>query len=225
VTGIAPIEGHALWADSYDARPNPLLALEARILTGLLGPVDSLRAVDVACGTGRWTERLAREGARVAGVDICRPMLARASSHARLSGRLALADACALPFPSGTADLTLCSFAIGYMADLGAAAAEMARITTAGGRLAISDFHPLAAAAGWTRSFRAAGRVYHIDHFVRSSRQLCHEIRAAGLDLELQVDAHFGEPERAIFLAAGMADRFAVTSSVPAVWISVWKRP
>jgi malonyl-CoA O-methyltransferase len=225
VTRVSPIEGHRLWAPCYDAGPNPLLALESRVLGPLLGPVDSLLAVDVACGTGRWSERLTRLGARVAGIDACEPMLALAAAKPALAGRLILADAGALPLRSRIAGLTICSFAIGYFADLARAFAELARITMPGGTVAISDFHPVAVAAGWTRSFRAAGTVYHIEHFTRSSEQLCREARAAGLQLEWQASQHFGEPERAIFRAAGKADLFDAVSAIPAVWIGIWKKP
>jgi malonyl-CoA O-methyltransferase len=218
------MEGHRLWAASYDAGPNPLLALESRALGVLLGPVDSLAVVDVACGTGRWAERLAQSGARVTGVDVCEPMLVRAAGKRALAGRVILADAGLLPLASEIADVTLCSFAAAYIADLRRAVSEMARITRPGGIVAISDFHPLAAAAGWTRSFRAGGRAYRMEHFARSAAQLRSLAAAAGLALELQMDAHFGEPERGIFIAAGKGAIFAALRETPAVWIGIWEK-
>jgi malonyl-CoA O-methyltransferase len=222
---VSPIEGHRLWAPSYDARPNPLLSLETRMLSGLLDSVASLRVIDVACGTGRWMDRLSRLRAQVFGIDACAQMIAEAARKPNLRGALLLADAGALPFGPETADITLCSFAIGYIADLTGALAEMARITKRSGAVVISDLHPSAAAAGWTRSFRSGNTVYRIEHFNRSSGRLCREARRAGLELELQAEGFFGEPERAAFLAAGKADIFAELSRVPAVWVGIWKRP
>jgi SAM-dependent methyltransferase len=42
--------------------------------------------LDVGCGVGRWSLRLARRGARVTGVDLSPTMLARARSRARAAG-------------------------------------------------------------------------------------------------------------------------------------------
>lgn len=225
MTRVSPLEGHGLWAPLYDTGPNPLLALEARVLAPLLGPVRALTVVDVACGTGRWAERLSGLGARVIGIDACRQMLGCAAGKPGLAGRLALADALALPLRSESADLAICSFALGYISDLDGAIAEMARVTKRGGSVVISDLHPLAAAAGWTRSFRADGGVYEIAHFTRTAQQLRAGMLLAGLELELQIDQRFEDPERPIFLAAGKGAVFAEISSLPAVWIGIWKKP
>jgi hypothetical protein len=101
----------------------------------------------------------------------------------------------------------------------------MARITRPGGAVAISEFHPEAVAAGWTRSFRAGGTAYRIEHYDRSGEQLRCEARRAGLEIEVQLDEHFGEPERAIFRAAGKAGVFDAARGIPAVWIGIWKKP
>ena len=45
--------GYRLWSKSYDADPNPLLTLEARMLAGYLGDLNGKIFLDVACGTAR----------------------------------------------------------------------------------------------------------------------------------------------------------------------------
>jgi 2-polyprenyl-3-methyl-5-hydroxy-6-metoxy-1,4-benzoquinol methylase len=47
-------------------------------LLAAVGPVDGLRALDVACGHGRMTRELARRGADVVGVDISAALIAKA---------------------------------------------------------------------------------------------------------------------------------------------------
>jgi hypothetical protein len=44
------------------------------------------------------------------------------------------------------------------------------------------------------------------------------------LELEAQLDASFGEPERTLFKRAGKEDLFYEVSKIPAVWIGVWKK-
>jgi malonyl-CoA O-methyltransferase len=152
-------------------------------------------------------------------------MLGVAAGKPALAGRLVQADALALPLRSESADLAICSFALGYIADLSGAIAEMARVTKRGGTVVVSDLHPLAVAAGWTRSFRVDGALYEIAHFTRSAAQLQNGMRLAGLEPELQIDQRFEDPERAIFLAAGKGGVFAEVSGIPAVWIGIWKKP
>jgi ubiquinone/menaquinone biosynthesis C-methylase UbiE len=144
---------------SYDAGPNPLLALETRLLLGAVDSARSLPFLDIACGTGRWMLWAQQQGAGVLGIDFCAEMVLEASRKPGLAGRLSLADACHVPVADGAADLAICSFALGYLASPRPAIAEMARVSRKGGRVVVTDLHPCALAAGWTRSFRSNGQV------------------------------------------------------------------
>jgi SAM-dependent methyltransferase len=217
---VSPEQGHRLWAASYDANPNPLLALESRVLQDLMPVAAPMRVVDVACGTGRWTSWFSDVGASVTGIDACEEMLGRAPD--RLRGSLALGRAEALPVASNYADLVLCSFAAGYFYALRQAVAEMARIARSGGRVIVTDLHPAAVAAGWKRSFRADGRVYEIDHARYSLDEITGSASQAGLRLFAELNVYFDEPERAIFEKAGKAERFSEAVNVPAVWAGIW---
>jgi SAM-dependent methyltransferase len=219
---VSAREGHRIWSASYHATPNPLLALEARLLPEFIGPVAFRRVVDVAFGTGRWAARLAECGADVIGIDFCAEMLDCAP--ARVRSRLVLADAARLPIAPETADLTICSFAAAYFPDLERTVSEMARITKPGGRLVISDLHPAGVAAGWTRSFRADRVVYEMEHFGYSLEQMNCAARRSQLELDSERHACFGEPERAIFESAGKAENWNAVSEVPALWIGSWRK-
>ena len=211
---VSPLEGHRIWAPEYDRGLNPLLALEERVVPRF----PASRIIDVACGTGRWTARLG-----AIGIDLCEEMLRQRSHNAALRGRFALADAAALPFASGVSDLTLCSFAIAYIQNLAAAVSEMARVTRPGGRVVISDLHPAAIAAGWTRSFRSAGVLYELEHPPGAVEETLLAARRCGLELSLRREACFGEPERPIFEAAGKP--LEQVAGTPAVWLAVWTKP
>src|ERR1019366_5591536 len=47
-------QGYEIWSAHYDRDPNPLLALESRLLAPRLGHLDGRTVLDVATGTGRW---------------------------------------------------------------------------------------------------------------------------------------------------------------------------
>ena len=219
---VTALEGHRVWAATYDSTPNPLLALERRLLPKLLGEAAGLRALDLACGTGHWAAYLASCGAQAWGVDFCGEMLACA--HLSLRGRLVAGAAGRLPFSAACFDLVVCSFALGYLQDLDAALREAARMAVRGARVLLSDVHPEAIAHGWSRSFRSGTVRYEIENTPHSFDTIRRCAEAAGLALEAEEHAGFGAPELPIFAQAGKADAFAASAGIPAVWISRWSK-
>jgi ubiquinone/menaquinone biosynthesis C-methylase UbiE len=219
---VSAIEGHRNWAPTYDTGPNPLLALETRVLSEKLSPFDAPRFLDVACGTGRWMQWARQRGSRVFGIDFCAEMLAEALRKPDLAGCLGLADACHVPVADGATDLTLCSFALGYLPSLQPAIAELARVTRKGARVVITDLHPDALAAGWTRSFRSHGQSYEIDHHAHSIAAWHSAAASAGLTLDWRLETPFAEPEQEIFRRAGKESLFPELSRVPALLAMSW---
>jgi len=214
---VSAREGYALWADSWDATPSPIVALEHRALLPWIADLRPRRAIDVGCGTGRWTERLS-----AIGLDTSPAMLARAAAKPALRGRLVVADATALPIAESAADLIVCALTLGHVGDAAAAVREFARVLTPGGTLLLTDFHPAAAAQGWRRTFRCDGHVYELENHAYTLDQL--REAAAGLELAECAEATVGEPERALFDAAGRPELFAAACRAPAVLLTRWKR-
>ena len=97
---------------------------------------------------------------------------------------------------------------------------EFARILAPGGTLLLTDFHPAAAAQGWRRTFRSNGRVYELENYPYTLDQL----RVAGLELAECADATIGEPERALFDAAGKPELFSAACRTPSVLLTRWVR-
>jgi ubiquinone/menaquinone biosynthesis C-methylase UbiE len=214
-------EGYRLWAPTYDSAPNPLLALEERIVIPILGRLAGLRVIDLCSGTGRWMARASSICGSVVGIDLSPEMLACAIRKPGCGGRAVVADLCRLPLRNNSADLAICSFGISYVPSLPAAIREIARVAR---RVVISDLHPTAAQAGWSRSFPTAEHNCCIDHYSRTLEQLDEAADAAGLDPEQSVAAHFGEPERSIFASAGKACVFDEVSRIPAIFVKTWTR-
>ncbi len=211
---------YRLWAPSYDSAPNPLVALEQRILSERIRFTPSMRVLDLATGTGRWLEIALAHGADAYGVDLSCEMLQQARPKG-LYGRLIQASLYALPFPDDFADLAICSFALSYVNAPETALREMAR-TSRG--IVISDLHPAAAAAGWARSFRANGEKYEIASHQHSPTALERCAEPAGLKRAWGMEAKFGEPERRIFNRSGKAASFDAMKHIPAILISCWTR-
>lgn len=221
VAQASACESFSLWAKSYDSAPNPLLALEMRILPDRLGPLRGLRILDAGSGTGRWMSYARSAGAHVFGADACHEMVLHAEDKPGLRGRSIVADVRAIPARDDAFDLALCSFTVGYLPSIGGAFRELARVAR---RIIVTDLHPEAVHAGWTRSFRAQDRVHELVHYEHGPFELDACARDSRLILDWRVEARFDEPERHIFASAGKQGAFERVREVPAVLMTAWSR-
>ena len=79
--------GFDLWAEVYDDQPNPLIALEERVLSQLLPPLRGRDVLDAGCGTGRWLDRVAASEPRsLTGVDASVDDAGQGQDQARHKG-------------------------------------------------------------------------------------------------------------------------------------------
>lgn len=221
MTAIAAADAYRLWANTYDLDPNPLVALEHRVLNEYLDLMPGERLLDLAAGTGRWLERALSRKVPAIGLDLCQEMLAIAAKKQGVTGRLACGDICTLPFVYDAADVAVCSFALGYVERLDLAFREMARVARF---IITSDLHPDAIRSGWVRSFHAANEKYEIEHYDHSWQRIETSARQAGLRLVWKVEASFGEQERVLFERAGRGNAFDAAQRIPAILASAWTR-
>jgi ubiquinone/menaquinone biosynthesis C-methylase UbiE len=218
---VSALEGYRIWAGQYDEMPNPLLALEMRVLNERISSLRGLRFLDVGSGTGRWMSQARSSGASVFGIDVCREMILQSARKPGIAGRTVLADAAHIPFPDRAFDTAICSFALGYAPSIQPVLSELARVAE---RVIVSDLHPAALSLGWKRSFRAADEIYELAHTAYSESDLHSAAEQAGLSLVWREQASFDEPEREIFRRAGKEHAFANAKEVHAVLITAWAR-
>lgn len=96
-----------------------------------------MRAVELGCGTGEFTEDLARTGASVAAIDVSPELLAAAKTRGT-AARFLIADATALPFGDASLDAVVGSSILHHV-ELGPAVAEMRRVLRPGGRACFTE--------------------------------------------------------------------------------------
>lgn len=100
-------------------------------------------ALDVCCGTGDITFRLATAGARATGLDFTAAMLAVARQRA-VTGAAAVefvqGDAMQLPFADGSFAVVTVGYGLRNLARWQTGLAEMVRVAQPGGRVLVLDF-------------------------------------------------------------------------------------
>ncbi|WP_216586571.1 class I SAM-dependent methyltransferase [Streptomyces brasiliscabiei] len=156
-----------LTADDWDARysdgwPALVTAKEAERFHRIVQPRPGMTAVDLACGTGKWTRQLAAWSVRVTGYDYSTEALRQAGAAGLRDGlSYARWDIDADPIPPGltpgSLDLVTCRHALPYL--------EHARLLTDVGRwltpsgafYALVRVAPDAEAADVDRDAEAAG--------------------------------------------------------------------
>jgi ubiquinone/menaquinone biosynthesis C-methylase UbiE len=206
---VGPKEGYRRWAATYDQFPNPLLAREERHLMPLLPDLTGKDVLDLACGTGRWLEKLLERGARSGvGIDCSTAMLRVASRKATIRDQLACADCLRLPFRAAVFDFAVCSFALSHIQDLTQMAHEFARVMKPNALVFVSDLHPEAYARGWRTGFRDDRGACQIEAPPAAAEQVVQAFYAGGFECLTHIALCLGEAERRILLEAGKRDLF-----------------
>lgn len=106
-----------------------------------LQPRPGRRILDVGCGTGTAEVKLSRlrlTQVDFVAVDLLPDRVAAARDAARahnMEAHFAAADACALPFASGSFDSVFCVAVLQHIGDVSKAVGEMARVTRPEGRI------------------------------------------------------------------------------------------
>jgi SAM-dependent methyltransferase len=103
---------------------------------GRIGP--GLNVLELGCGTGEFTRRVAPSGARVVALDLSGDLLAKARAKVGAAARFVRANAHVLPFADASFDVVYgCS--ILHHLDVEVALREVWRVMRPGGRLVFSE--------------------------------------------------------------------------------------
>ena len=144
-------------------------------MLGAIGNVDGLKAIDLGCGEGRFARMLTRSGARVTGVDLCRPFIEYANSHRVGDETYLIADMEDMDAVlNNEFDLAIAYLSLVDVPDMQRAVSEAFRVLRPGGRFVVCNVHPMRMAdvGGWIKQ-RDVKLHYPVDnYFDESAREL-----------------------------------------------------
>lgn len=151
--------------------------------------VPTARVLEVGIGDGDNLPFLP-PGWDIVGVDIARTRLESCLQRfPRLAGRLALAEAEALPFPNAAFGACLCVGGFTFFRDHAAALREMRRVTQPDGPVIVADEVPWLCRLGIGHLLRVPA----LDAWWLRRLGLDHDFIAMAFDLELDLDAVIAE--------------------------------
>ena len=145
------------WGLGHYERTAAQLAPVSTVVVERAAPSAAERVLDLGCGTGNAALLAAARGATVIGVDPAARLLEVARARAAdvdLEVTFALGDAEAIPVESGSVDVVVSVFGVIFAPDPAAAAAEMARVTAADGRIVLTAWVPGGAVGNVVRMAR-----------------------------------------------------------------------
>lgn len=183
--------GYDRWSEFYDCYPNPTVAADDLAFPPLWAHLTGLNILEIGCGTGRHTLRLAQAGNRVTGMDLSPGMLSQA--RAKLAGlpvTLIQGDVMAgMDIPGGPFDAALTALVIEHIGDLPGFFARIKALLKPGARFHISEIHPDRTAGGTFAHFKTDdGDEVALAGYPHSAENVERAAVEAGLCVEQSVD-------------------------------------
>lgn len=154
--------GYDRWAETYDATPNPVVALDRRYTLSALDPRPHEWILDAGCGTGVHLRGMRRAGSRPVGLDFSMGMLAVAR---RSEPRSLLAQADLnreFPVRRRVFDAIVSALVSEHLSDLMTFFREAFAVLRPGGRFVFSAFHPHPAREGIEANYEQEGTEYRL---------------------------------------------------------------
>lgn len=139
-----PLHKHGRFFDVWSAfYRRTLLGLELRRIQRMAIELADIkpheRVLDLGCGPGDGTARIAHTGATAIGLDYSEGMIVKARQEPATLGKLTRGDAGRLPFKDGAFDKVVCTNSFHHYPDHFAALKEVRRVLKPGGVLVLVD--------------------------------------------------------------------------------------
>jgi len=191
-TSVSNRDGYDRWSSFYDQYPNSTVAADELHFPDHLRHLSGLHIVEIGCGTGRHTLRLANQGNHVLAIDLSPGMLHVA--RAKLLGKpVQLVEADFSTYEGlepGSADAVVASLMLEHVRDLPRFFARISMVARPAAQIFLSEIHPTRAAGGSLAHFTdsGTGEDLRLDSIAHSDEHMRSAVRGAGLAIAAELD-------------------------------------
>jgi 2-polyprenyl-3-methyl-5-hydroxy-6-metoxy-1,4-benzoquinol methylase len=187
--------GYDRWAQLYDTYVNSTVATDELYFPPVYGDIRDLEVLEIGCGTGRHTLRLAAQGNRVTALDLSPGMLEVARGKLARFDNVRLIEADIMAGADlGRFDAVLTALVLEHIADLDPFFTCVAQALKPGGSFYMSEIHPDRIASGTQANFVAAdGEHVRLASFAHAEHAIQATASRVGLSLRLQQDVVGGD--------------------------------
>ncbi|MFV2013992.1 MAG: class I SAM-dependent methyltransferase, partial [Candidatus Heimdallarchaeota archaeon] len=187
--------GYQACSETYDSGPNILIDVEEPVVKSILRKIHLGRALDAACGTGRYAEFLHSLGHKVTGVDLSAEMLKKAKARNKhinfVQGNLF-----SLPLDDSEYDITICALAISHYPNITKILSELKRVTRPSGCIILSDIHPWFVVLGAQADFHDRGGKWgYIPNYIHWHSDYIQAFNSIGLKILTCKEPKIGQKE------------------------------
>jgi ubiquinone/menaquinone biosynthesis C-methylase UbiE len=130
------------WAATYDDEINPSIDLEQAKVVRLMNIEKKDEILDVGCGTGRYAQLFAKQGAHVTGMDFSPNMLKMAKSKVKNASFRQADITKRFPFQDKKFDKIICSLVVSHIKHPYSMLSEMKRVIKDDGFIILTTLHP-----------------------------------------------------------------------------------
>jgi malonyl-CoA O-methyltransferase len=182
--------GYDRWASIYDGYVNSTVFTDDLFFPPVWAHLAGRNVLELGCGTGRHTVRLARAGNAVTGLDLSPGMLAEARKKLADFSNVTLIEGDLLSTPLEGFDAVVTALVLEHIADLDAFFRAASRALKDGGAMFLSEIHPDRIAGGTQANFVDAqtGETVRLRSFAHAEADIVAAATRAGLRLTAQQD-------------------------------------
>lgn len=183
-------DGYDQWSAFYDSYPNPTVAMDERFFPGFWRHHTGKKILEIGCGTGRHTQKLARCKNQITALDLSPGMLKVAREKISSADVTFIeADFLSSENLDSDYDLILESLVLEHLPDLNLFFEKASRSLKTGGDLYLSEIHPVRAEQGILAHFKGEdGDDVHLTSFPHRTEHLISAAEKSGLALLHQAE-------------------------------------
>lgn len=182
--------GYNRWAAIYDGYVNSTVFVDDAAFPPVWAHLKGQKVLELGCGTGRHTIRLAKAGNAVTGLDLSPGMLAEARRKLTAFPNVTLIEGDLLAMNLSGYDAVVTALVLEHIADLNAFFRPASGALVAGGTFFLSEIHPERIAGGTQANFRdeKTGETVRLKSYAHVEANILTAATRAGLRLTAHQD-------------------------------------